>query len=209
MRLFALALIGWTAIACSSDPLGNAPSSSVRVSGVLLVAADPGLRAACVRAAHAGGFEVPCPRLVIEHRGAIGEACPQEPLSPLRDCLEDSAPSDPKPHIRDSFVYIQNDLVLDGALHLFVVGVKSDSLLRPFRVGCGDAAESTSSGPELLGFGTTWVECAGETSGMNSGHVLLRWSRGDVIYAVSLHGHTQVNRDVELAIARNIEYVGP
>ena len=208
MRLF-VALIAWTAIACSPAPLGNAPSSSVRVSGVLLVAADPALRAACVRAAHAGGFEVPCPRLVIEHRGAIGEACPEEPLSPLRDCLEDSAPSDPKPHVRDSFVYIQNDLVLDGALHLFVVGIKSDSLLRPFRVGCGDAAESASSGPDLLGLGTTWVECAGEASGMNSGHVLLRWSRGDVIYAVSLHGHTQVNRDVELAIARNIEYVGP
>ena len=44
---------------------------------------------------------------------------------------------------------------------------------------------------------------------MNSGHVLLRWARGDVVYAVSLHGHTQVNRDVELAIARNIEYVAP
>ena len=209
MRLIAVGLIAGFAIACSALPLGNAQSSEIRVSGVLLVAADPALRAACVRAAHAGGFEVPCPRLVIEHRGATAESCPQELLSPLRDCLEDSAPSDPKPHVRDSFVYIQNDLVLDGALHLFVVGVKSDSLLRPFRAGCGDAIESISSGPDLPGTGTTWVECAGDISGMNSGHVILRWSRGDVIYAVSLHGHTQVNRDVELAIARNIEYVGP
>lgn len=209
MRLIAVGLIAGFAIACSVLPLGNAPRSEIRVSGALLVAADLALRAECVRAAHAGGFDVPCPRLVIEHRGATGEGCPQELLSPLRDCLEDSAPSDPKPHVRDSFVYIQNDLVLDGALHLFVVGVKSDSLLRAFRAGCGDASESTSSGPDLLGVGTTWVECAGEISGMNSGHVLLRWSRGDVVYAVSLHGHTQVNRDVELAIARNIEYVGP
>jgi hypothetical protein len=39
--------------------------------------------------------------------------------------------------------------------------------------------------------------------------VLLRWKRGDVLYVVSLHGHTGVNREVELAIARAIDYVTP
>ncbi len=53
-----------------------------------------------------------------------------------------------------------------------------------------------------------WVEC-GDGSSMNSGHVLLRWTKGGVIYAVSLHGHTSVNRDVELAIALSIEYLDP
>jgi hypothetical protein len=209
MRLLAVALSAWLATACSV-PLGGGPSSGLRVSGVLLVTADPSLRASCVRAAAAGGFEVPCPRLVIEHRAAVGEGCPQEPFSPNRDCLEDSAAGNPNlPHVRDSFVYLQNDLVLGGALHLLVFGVKRDSRLRPFRASCAEAAESTSPGPDLSGLAASWVECAGEVSGMNSGHVLLRWTRGDVVYAVSLHGHTQVNRDVELAIAQNIEYVGP
>jgi hypothetical protein len=41
------------------------------------------------------------------------------------------------------------------------------------------------------------------------GHVLLRWTRGGVIYAVSLHGHSSVNREVELDIAQHIDYVAP
>lgn len=187
------------------------PSSRIRVAGVLLVPADTALRASCARAAAVGGFAVPCPRLVVEHRAPKGESCPDHDMTPLsggKDCLEDSRAGNPAlPSRRDAFTYVQNDIVLPGALHLFVVGVKEDSHLAPVRTGC-IGPETTDPGPKLDGKPTTWVECP-EGSAMNSGHVLLRWTRGGVIYGVSLHGHNGVNRQVELAIARNIEYVGP
>lgn len=104
---------------------------------------------------------------------------------------------------------MQTDIVLTGALHLFVFGVKRDSRLLSFRAGCGGLDGATSAGPDVSGSAGSWIECGVDASGVNSGHVLLRWSRGDVVYAVSLHGHTQINRDVELAIAENIEYIGP
>src|SRR5438046_2757210 len=54
--------------ACSSS------NTTVTVEGVRLVPADPGLRGSCVRAAKAGGFVVPCPRLILEHRQAAAES---------------------------------------------------------------------------------------------------------------------------------------
>jgi hypothetical protein len=213
MRLFALALLmGWISIACAAFPLGSGLSSGVRVADVLLVPADPSLSASCARAAALGGIVVPCPRLIIQHRGPIAESCPDHDLIPNgggKDCLEDSAAGDSNlPSRRDAFTYTQNDIVFPGALHLFIVGVKEDSRLAPFRSGCA-GRESTESGPQLDGSATTWVQCPDDAGGMNSGHVLLRWTKGNVIYAVSLHGHTGVNREVELAIARNIDYVSP
>jgi hypothetical protein len=187
-----------------------APTSAVQVAGVRLVPAEPVLRASCVRAAAAGGFAVPCPRLIIEHRQPVGESCPDQdrPYAGGKDCLEDSAAGSPTaPSRRDAFTYSQNDLAVPDALHLFVVGVREDSRLAPFRTGCV-GQETAEPGPALDGIATEWVQCP-EGGAMNSGHVLLRWHKDGVIYAVSLHYHTERNRQVELAIARAIEYVAP
>jgi hypothetical protein len=211
MRLLTAALVIFLVGACASAG-PELTVSAVRVAGVLLVPAEPSLRASCARAATLGGFVVPCPRLVIAHRAAIGESCPDRdrPNAGGKDCLADSAAGNPDlPSLRDAFMYTQNDVVLDGALHLFVFGVKRDSRLLASWTGCGGSEGTPSAGPDLSGIATSWIECSGEIGGGNSGHVLLRWTRGDVVYAVSLHGHTQVNRDVELAIAQNIEYIAP
>lgn len=209
MRLLIAGLVGIHMVACVST--APTPSAQIRVSGVLLVPAEPALRASCVRAAAVGGFAVPCPRLVIEHRAAVGEGCPSQDPNPYaggKDCLEDSAAGNPNlPSRRDAFTYIENDIAIPDALHLFVVGVKEDSRLAPFRTGC-IGRESTEPGPDLDGIPTMWVECP-DGSAMNSGHVLLRWRRNGILYAVSLHYQTVRNREIELAIARNIEYVGP
>lgn len=141
----------------------------------------------------------------MEHRAPVGETCPLQDAGPggFKDCLE-------LPTVgtrRDIFLYTQNDLVLPGALHLFIVGIRRTSDLVSYRVGCGDDPEVRAQGPRLSGVSTEWVECP-DGSSMNSGHVLLRWERGEVVYAISLHGHTDTNRSVELAIADRIEYVG-
>jgi hypothetical protein len=199
--IFAAFFIG----ACSQ------PSPTVTVEGVRLVAADPGLRGSCVRAAKAGGFVVPCPRLILAHRAPAGEVCPDQDRFEYtggKDCLEDSAAGNPTaPSRRDAFVFIQNDIVASDVIHLYVVGVKDDSRLAPFRTGCV-GPETTEAGPALAGQPSEWVMCPGGNA-MNSGHVLLRWHREGVIYAISLHYQTERNREIELAIAHGIEYIGP
>jgi hypothetical protein len=153
---------------------------------------------------------VPCPRLILQHRAPLGEGCREqdEPDAGGMDCLEDSAAGNPTlPSRRDAFVYVQNDIVASDVIHLFVVGVTYDSRLAPFRTGCV-GQESVRPGPALDSIPTEWVECPGGNA-MNSGHVLLRWRKNGVIYAVSTHYQTERNREVELAIARAIEYVGP
>ena len=176
-----------------------------------LVPAETSLRASCVRAAREGGFAVPCPRLVIEHRATAGEGCPEQDRDPHaggKDCLEDSAAGDPTlPSRRDAFVYVQNDLAISDALHLYVVGVKEDSRLAPFRTGCV-GPESVEAGPIIDDVPAEWVQCPGGNA-MNSGHILLRWHKHSVIYAVSLHYSTDRNREIELAIARALEFVAP
>jgi hypothetical protein len=43
----------------------------------------------------------------------------------------------------------------------------------------------------------------------NGGHLLLRWTHFGNNYAVSLHGDTQANRDLLIAIAGAVFYVSP
>lgn len=201
MRTF-IAVTLLAAVACGPTGLGRTV-----VAGVELVPAEAALRASCSRAAALLGFAVPCPGLLIAHRAAVGEGCPDQHVT-HPDCLEDESAQDPPlPAPLAAFTYVQNDVVLDGAYHLYVVGVRETSRLAPYRTGC-IGPEVTQAGPELSGTTSTWVECPDGTA-MNSGHVLLRWSRDAVVYAVSLHGHNTVNRSVELAIARNIAYIAP
>jgi len=199
-------------VICAAVVIGacSPSNSTLTVDGVRLVPADPGLHGSCLRAAKAGGFAVPCPRLILEHRQPTAESClaEDEPYAGGKDCLEDSAAGNPTaPSRRDAFVFIQNDIVASDVIHLFVVGVKDDSRLAPFRAGCV-GPETTEVGPALDGQPSEWVMCPGGNA-MNSGHVLLRWHRDGVIYAISLHYQTERNREIELAIARAIEYIGP
>jgi hypothetical protein len=176
------------------------------VAGARLVPAEPRLHDACARAANTTGFAIGCPTFIVEHRGTTGESCPTSDSGPggFRDCVERPAAGG-RP---DVFLYTQNDLVLPGALHLFVVSIRTSAALLPYRVGCGDAGETRTPGPDLAGTSTEWVECP-DGSSMHAGHVLLRWQRGEVSYAVSLHGHTVTNRLVEQELASRIAYVDP
>lgn len=93
VRVLAITLLAAAVVACVSAGQPATPSVPLRVAGILLVAAEPSLHASCVRAATLGGFVVPSPRLIIEHRQPVGESCPDEdrPHAGGKDCLEDSA----------------------------------------------------------------------------------------------------------------------
>lgn len=51
-------------------------------------------------------------------------------------------------------------------------------------------------------------ECP-EGAGLHANHVLLRWSVDAVSAAVSVHGHTETNRELMEDIASGIEWIRP
>jgi hypothetical protein len=89
--------------------------------------------------------------------------------------------------------------------HLFVQAYAHAR--RFFRDPCLNPANSTP-GPVVHGATTGFIDCP-EGSSMNSGHAVLVWQRSDVLYAVSVHGHTAVNRRIDLAIARGLRLLRP
>jgi hypothetical protein len=51
-------------------------------------------------------------------------------------------------------------------------------------------------------------ECSPQT-GAHFGGVLLRWRDAGVVMAVSLHGHSELNRRLVVALAAHMELVPP
>jgi len=59
-----------------------------------------------------------------------------------------------------------------------------------------------------------FFECANSSADPNAkttvqGHELLQWKQNGMITQVSFHGHSQVNRDLDLAVARSVELIRP
>lgn len=185
--------------------------------GIYLVPVTQPLQDACRRAATVVGFAVPCPGLLLMSQNPI--RCPTEdfpaPHSGGKDCVEDSAKSASLPSSLDTFTLQQTDMVLpdtylgtaSGANHMYVVGVAKASRLAPFRTAC-NGPETVEPGPLVRGQPASWVECPAGSS-MHSGHVLLRWSEGSTLYVVSLHTHSAINRQIELAVAGRLVMVSP
>jgi hypothetical protein len=76
-------------------------------------------------------------------------------------------------------------------------------------VGC-----TSNGGPggtiEMNGAAALWTACpAGRDPPQDSGHILLQWSDGGIIYAVSVHTDTRVNRHLTLFIAEHLVLVEP
>ena len=47
------------------------------------------------------------------------------------------------------------------------------------------------------------------TLAMHSGHTLLRWSDGSVLYVISLHGYCALNRQIAQTLADAVDLVSP
>jgi hypothetical protein len=75
-------------------------------------------------------------------------------------------------------------------------------LIREGYVGC---ANGTRSGARLriAHLRMAWIVCP-EGSTLDSGHIVLQWSRGQWIYGLSLHSDTSTNRATLRAIARSL-----
>ncbi len=83
----------------------------------------------------------------------------------------------------------------------FTVWAARPRFIREGYVGCSDG---TISGHVLVArVRMTWVVCP-KGSTLDSGHVLLRWSRDGWIYALSLHSNSSTNRHLLRLIAGHL-----
>jgi hypothetical protein len=71
---------------------------------------------------------------------------------------------------------------------------------------CG--ARKTSASFAVRGHRASWLVYP-SGSELNSGHVVLEWREGGIVYAVSLHGHSELNRRLDALLAERLQMVAP
>jgi hypothetical protein len=75
--------------------------------------------------------------------------------------------------------------------------------------GCPGGGLRGSPAGLLEHAGNWWSCAASRAADLNSGHVAFQWSANGVIYGVSVHGNTHVNRRIVRELLDNLELVGP
>jgi hypothetical protein len=76
--------------------------------------------------------------------------------------------------------------------------------------GLGCAAKGRPAGAtDVNGVAARWIDCpADRDPPQDSGHIVLEWSNEGIVYAVSVHTDTAVNRRLALFIAEHLVMVG-
>jgi hypothetical protein len=168
------------------------------VGGVYLVQASSALGAICRRAAAALGFAVACPDLVPAPPTAI-----QRVSEARGELLMEE-------RFAASVGYIGAGTAGAGATATSVGHLWIDSTAE--RMGapsiCGQLQSVPSSPTSVRGWPARFVKCP-EGSSTHSGHVVLFWREANSWHLVSLHGHTAVNRRMDVLIARSARIVRP
>jgi hypothetical protein len=175
-------------------PLAPTPPGAIRVDGVYLVPAKRSLVTYCRRAARTAGFRVPCPTLVPVPAGSVGGCVG------LGRCvghgifvLEGSFNGPP------GYVGAEGR---GGHLWFFAAVANRVNQIQC----CGGHRQEASFA--VHGHRASWLEYP-PGSDLNSGHVLLEWRERGVVYAVSLHGHSELNRQLDALLARRVQLIAP
>jgi hypothetical protein len=199
------------------------PPGMQMAEGVYLAPTDEVLAGQCKQAEKQLGFAVPCPSLLPTPTLGTGPARCDLPYTTEWPCvfggfLLSQQPFDVPPD------YSELKNTTHGP-HLVIAAFPSEAAAHrqlTERWGmffCPGAYQNgdlqTVGEASVQGLPAVYIECGTQestsfgSSDMNAGHVILQWNRGGVIYQVSLHGHTGVNRRLAEFIAANIEYVSP
>jgi hypothetical protein len=168
----------WRTSACSSPLLGSIP----------LVRAPRAVRNACVKAARQLKVGIYCPTLVPVKWGTQMLVC--------AGCNGTFSATGDFPAPRDYLGPPDES----RAGH-FTIWAATASLIQQLFVGCTDGRISGRS--RIAGLGMTWIDCP-PGSELDSGHILLEWSRGSWIYGLSLHRDTPTNRRLLRVIAAHV-----
>jgi hypothetical protein len=172
--------------------LAPTPPEAVRVDDVYLVSPERSLAAFCRRAARISRFPVPCPTLVPVPADSVGRCVG------VRRCVSHGL-----------FVLEGNFYGPPGyegtegrGGHLWFFGALAS---KASEIECCGGRRTTAL-VTVRGHRASWLEYP-PGSELNSGHVLLEWREGGVLYAVSLHGHSELNRQLDILLAERIRMV--
>jgi hypothetical protein len=76
-------------------------------------------------------------------------------------------------------------------------------------VGCAGRGRTVGTA-EVASHPAEWISCPeDEDPPQDSGHVVLQWSEAGIVYAISLHTDTPINRSLAVAIADQVVLVQP
>jgi hypothetical protein len=174
--------------------LAATPPGAVRLDDVYLVPPQRSLHSYCRRAARVAGFPVPCPTLVPVPANSVG-GC-----AGLRRCvgrgifvLEGNFNGPPG--------YVGNEGRAGHLWFLAAVASKASEI-----ECCGSKRTAASS--TVRGHPAAWLEYP-RGSELNSGHVVLEWRERGIVYAVSLHGRSELNRQLDALLAARIQMIAP
>ena len=156
---------------------------------IALVAAPVALRRGCLRAARRLGVAVYCPTRV--PRG----------WAPAHLCAGCNGTFSATGWFRAPRGYVGQPGERTGH---FTVWAARPAQVRQGYVGCVDG--TMAGRVRVGGHAALWVVCP-PGSTLDAGHVLLRWSRREWLYAVSLHADTAVNRSLLRRIAARMTVV--
>jgi hypothetical protein len=174
--------------------LAPTPPGAVRVDDVYLVPPKRSLASYCRRAARIAGFPVPCPTLVPVPADSVGgcfgvQRCVGRGIF----VLEGSFNGPPG--------YVGTE---GRGGHLWFLAAVAN---RASEIQCC-GGRKTQASFAVRSHRASWLEYS-DGSELNSGHVLLEWREHGVVYVVSLHGHSELNRRVDALLAKRVQMIGP
>jgi hypothetical protein len=174
--------------------LAPTPSGATRVGDVYLVPPVRRLAADCRHAAQVAGMAVPCPTLVPVPADSVGGCVG------VKRC------------VRHGVFILEGSF--NGPRGYVGVGGRGGHLLF-LAAAAGKASEieccggvRTKASFAVLGQRASWLEYP-SGSELNSGHVALEWRKRGVVYLVSLHGHSELNRRLDKVLAKRVQLVTP
>jgi hypothetical protein len=187
-------------------PEAPLPAGTLELDGVYLVPTSAQLRRQCREAADRLGFAVPCPKL---------RPVPLPGAPPPTVCAGHRPCGDPEPDVLEpepGFLLEAGGFVVpsgyvgsfgDTGARLAVAAAKR---LTAFAVAC--AGERPVAPARVRGSRGRLVQCPPE-SGPHRGGTLVRWREEAAVLAVSVTGHTDLERRLVLALAAHLELVPP
>ena len=209
--LAALVICGLLVLTTCDDgsPMkgGTNKSKGTIVSGMRLEPAPKWMEGYCHKAANDLGYAVLCPVLLPSRYDLIPCRGPT-PKNELwgKYCFDyvlDSVFKGP-PGYQGPFAANRRA----GHLAIWTIAPTSDMYQRGL-FGC--PGEGLRQEPARLGghSGHWWACPATRAADLNSGHVAFQWSAGGVIYGLSVHGITNVNRRIVRELLDQLDLVGP
>ena len=165
------------------------PSKDVAVGPIYLVPAEPFLEIRCRHAAARVGFAVPCPGL-LPSAGTVAGIYPDKGSFVME--WDFGGPSGYK------------GIPSGSSNHMFFMAARGELSPTGRNSFAGCPSQRELGRTPVRGHQGVVYACASGSDFMNSGHVLVRWREGGVVYEVSLHSPTAVNRTIAEKVAASI-----